>query len=62
MGANSVVEGQGLFKLIVNENPLSLVVAASLRVDVTVKVTLVPWKAVSLVDNVTVRSETEIHG
>ena len=37
VGANSVVEGQGLFKLIVNEYPLSLDVAESFTDDVTVK-------------------------
>ena len=62
VGAVRVVEGHELFKLIVNEYPLSFVVAESLTYDVTVKDSLVPWKELSLVDIVTVRSVTEIQG
>ena len=34
----------------------------SFTFDVTVNIYVEPWKAVSLVDIVIVRSETEIHG
>ena len=57
-----MVERHGLFKLTVNEYPLSLVEAESLTVDVTVKVCVVPCKEVSLDDIVRVRPVTEIQG
>ena len=43
-----------------NVYPLSFLLALSLVVDVTVKVTLVVWRDVSLVDIVTVRLSSEI--
>ena len=40
--------------------PLLLVLLASLTVEVTVKVVLVPWRLTVLVEIVTLRLETEI--
>ena len=44
-----------------NEYPLSLVELESLTVVVTIKVSAVPCRAVSLVDIVTIRPDTDIH-
>ena len=60
MGDVKVVVGQGLLKLIVNLNPLSLVLDGSLIVEVTVNVWLVSWSEVSLVEIVTILPDTEI--
>ena len=51
---------QGLLRVIWNVYPLLLVLLASLTVEVTVKVVLVPWRLTVLVEIVTLRLETEI--
>lgn len=55
-----MVVTQGLLRVIWNVYPLLLVLLASLTVEVTVKVVLVPWRLTVLVEIVTLRLETEI--
>ena len=50
------------FRLILKLYPLSLVLFESSSVEVTVKVWLVPWSELSVVDTVTLRPVTVIQG
>lgn len=61
-GAVKVVERHGLLRVIWNVYPLLLVVFESFTVEVTVKVTEVPWSLIPIEPdvNVTTRPETEI--
>ena len=61
-GAVKVVVRHGLLRVIWNVYPLLLVVFESFTVEVTVKVTEVPWSLIPIEPdvNVTTRPETEI--
>ena len=61
-GAVRVVVRHGLFRVILNVYPLLLVPLESFTVEVTVKVTSVPWSLIPMEPDVkvTVRLETEI--
>ena len=61
-GAVRVVVRHGLLRVILNVYPLLLVPLESFTVEVTVKVTSVPWSLIPMEPDVkvTVRLETEI--